>query len=443
MNATGAVSPVPTAGLLLGRSLQESRPQTGTGSFDAVFEDAVLEGVVFEGVQGEAQKPGRGTAGRGDDGRQDAESATSAGTAPMPLDGGLPTVPPVLLRPQMSAASKDFVEPSGNVQGSLAEQGELGPQLFVRAGAVQGGTDLPAAPGAAPAGPSVTVLSATKPVQSFRQSTDPGQATLPGPRSPEQSASVAPVTAAGTAVAEATGDLPALQLAHRVGMAAASGQSAAERPASPSLIPVYRDAAGTGVPPAGTALAPGTASPLAAAVAAVTVPPAAAAATVADPGGAAPLTAPAVSASPAPESQHHHLVPQLSRPLFSLSAAPHGQHTMTLNVTPENLGPLTVRAHIDAAGVRIELFAPADAGREAVRSILSDLRRDLEDAGFGASLELSDRNGPSDSGTGGRHGGAEAFGHPTADPLDPPSQAAAVREAVRPDGTATTLDILA
>jgi hypothetical protein len=67
---------------------------------------------------------------------------------------------------------------------------------------------------------------------------------------------------------------------------------------------------------------------------------------------------------------------------------------MTLKVSPEDLGPLTVRAHIDAAGVRIELFAPAEAGREAVRNLLPELRKELAGAGFGASLNLSNQSGP-------------------------------------------------
>ncbi|MCF3138916.1 flagellar hook-length control protein FliK [Paenarthrobacter sp. AR 02] len=69
---------------------------------------------------------------------------------------------------------------------------------------------------------------------------------------------------------------------------------------------------------------------------------------------------------------------------------------MTLRVAPDDLGPLTVRAHIDAAGVRIELFAPGDAGRDAVRHVLPELRRSLEDSG--ASLSLSSQNSPPDAG---------------------------------------------
>jgi hypothetical protein len=88
------------------------------------------------------------------------------------------------------------------------------------------------------------------------------------------------------------------------------------------------------------------------------------------------------------------LTPQLAGPLFSLASAEPGRHVMTLKVSPEELGPLTVRAHIDGAGVRIELFAPADAGRDALRTILPELRRSLAESGLGTSLDLSDQGAP-------------------------------------------------
>ena len=116
---------------------------------------------------------------------------------------------------------------------------------------------------------------------------------------------------------------------------------------------------------------------------------------------AAPASQPAssvpagpVPAPPAPSPPGAALQPQLAKPLFTLAGAPQGQHIMTLQVNPEDLGPMTVRAHIDAAGVRIELFAPGDAGREAIRGILPELRKELADAGFGASLDVSEHTGP-------------------------------------------------
>lgn len=62
---------------------------------------------------------------------------------------------------------------------------------------------------------------------------------------------------------------------------------------------------------------------------------------------------------------------------------------MTVAVNPESLGPVTVQAHISAAGVRVELFAASADGREALRQILPDLKRDLAGAGLNASLDLS------------------------------------------------------
>ena len=115
----------------------------------------------------------------------------------------------------------------------------------------------------------------------------------------------------------------------------------------------------------------------------------------------APSTAAPGMATPTPQADPAKLLPQVSGPLFSLASAAPGAHVMTLKLSPEDLGPLTVRAHIEGAGVRIELFAPGDAGREAVRSILPELRRELGESGFGASLDLSERNAPADAGAGG------------------------------------------
>lgn len=115
----------------------------------------------------------------------------------------------------------------------------------------------------------------------------------------------------------------------------------------------------------------------------------------------APSAAPPGIATPTPLADPAKLLPQVSVPLFSLASAAPGAHVMTLKLSPEDLGPLTVRAHIEGAWVRIELFAPGEAGREAVRSILPELRRGLGESGFGASLDLSEHNAPADSGAGG------------------------------------------
>lgn len=67
---------------------------------------------------------------------------------------------------------------------------------------------------------------------------------------------------------------------------------------------------------------------------------------------------------------------------------------MTVHVTPENLGPVTVRAVITGDDVRIEMFAPSETGREALRQILTELRRDIAGAGLAAALDLSSKSHP-------------------------------------------------
>ena len=137
--------------------------------------------------------------------------------------------------------------------------------------------------------------------------------------------------------------------------------------------------------PAATQPAPAAPSPTVAAPVAAPQPPV--------PAAAAP-TAPA--AAPAPAAPHAQtLDAQLARPVFTLAAAGAGEHVMTVHVTPDTLGPVTVRAHVGGDGVRVELFAPTDAGRDALRAILPDLRRDLSGAGLSGTLDLSSQNQPS------------------------------------------------
>jgi flagellar hook-length control protein FliK len=89
------------------------------------------------------------------------------------------------------------------------------------------------------------------------------------------------------------------------------------------------------------------------------------------------------------------LAPQLSAPVVALAQSPDGDHRVTLTVSPENLGPVTVRAHVADGSIRIELHAPTDAGRDALRAILTDLRRDLAAASPHASLSLGGGDAPS------------------------------------------------
>lgn len=112
-----------------------------------------------------------------------------------------------------------------------------------------------------------------------------------------------------------------------------------------------------------------------------------------------PLAAPLAPAAPtdggAPRQADPPLVPQLARPLAALRAAGDGNHIITISVTPENLGPVTVRAHVSGDAVRIELVAPTEQARDALKAIMPDLRRDLSQSGGQLSLDLSSGNQPS------------------------------------------------
>lgn len=111
---------------------------------------------------------------------------------------------------------------------------------------------------------------------------------------------------------------------------------------------------------------------------------------------AAAAPAAAIPASPT-ASPPVMLSPQLAPPVHQLVSKGDGSHTLTLRVSPERLGPVTVQAHIQGEKIKIELFSAMEMGRDALRSVLSDLRRDL--AGLGMStgttvLTVSDADSP-------------------------------------------------
>lgn len=123
---------------------------------------------------------------------------------------------------------------------------------------------------------------------------------------------------------------------------------------------------------------------------------------VSAPAGSLPLTPALPADQAAAASPRPVLLPQLSAPVIALARSPQGEHSITLTVTPENLGPVTVRAHISGSSIRLELHSPSEAGREALRVILTDLRRDLSTAAPGASVDVTSRDTGSGSDPQGR-----------------------------------------
>lgn len=94
------------------------------------------------------------------------------------------------------------------------------------------------------------------------------------------------------------------------------------------------------------------------------------------------------------------LAEQLSRPIFALATGQSGGQVMTVQVVPDSLGPVTVRAHMAADGIRIELLAATDLGRDGLRLIMADLKRDLAGQGISSSLSLNPELGGGAGGSG-------------------------------------------
>ena len=73
---------------------------------------------------------------------------------------------------------------------------------------------------------------------------------------------------------------------------------------------------------------------------------------------------------------------QLSRQLAVLTNAPDGSSTMTLVITPDDLGPVSIEATVTGGTLHLTLHGAHEHGRHALADALPDLRRDLEAAGI-------------------------------------------------------------
>jgi flagellar hook-length control protein FliK len=107
---------------------------------------------------------------------------------------------------------------------------------------------------------------------------------------------------------------------------------------------------------------------------------------------AAPVTPAVAAVAPTPVAQAaptQAFTDQIARPILTLREAEAGTHVLTVRVAPDSLGPVTVRAHLGADGIRIELLAPTDQGRNALNAILPDLKRDLAQGGMNSTVNVS------------------------------------------------------
>jgi flagellar hook-length control protein FliK len=228
--------------------------------------------------------------------------------------------------------------------------------------------------------------------------------------------------AASTAAAAGAGPKAVPVAASRPGEARQDDAPAASLPAAP----------GSAAP----AIMPSKASPAPLAPAADAPAPAATASSVAAaplasvPSSAVSASPPAPATPPAPAAPPP-LASQLATPIVRLREAAPGEHVITVAVTPENLGPVTVRAHVGAAGVRVELLAPTDEARRALSAMLPELRRDLAQGALGTSVQVAAGSaapvaaGASAGGLGQQGPGQQGPGQPSAQPGQPGSSGVA------------------
>lgn len=136
--------------------------------------------------------------------------------------------------------------------------------------------------------------------------------------------------------------------------------------------------------------------------------------------------APAVSVGDVAPDGARTVAAQVAPVVLTIAQRPAGAHQLTMTVNPDSLGPVTVRAHIGQAGeVQVELIGGTDAGRDALKSIVADLRRDLAAVSPHATLSVSTGVAADPgSGRGGQPGSEAAAGDQGARRDDAPEQGA-------------------
>ncbi|WP_027465520.1 flagellar hook-length control protein FliK [Curtobacterium sp. UNCCL17] len=425
------IAPQPSVATAPGSTRGASSDPAAAGSFGAALTAAVAT----------ERRPGDGAAGRDDtDGRTADGSAATRSTAATPSAStsasasdqsvpatGSPSVDAQELLAAGLVAVTAPIAPAGLAVGTgdqsvtgAAETPAGDQHVAVATGVTAGTTATPASVNEhtstpVPSTPAPTTASATAAPQQTPASGGARQ-NAAGPTTGTATTAVSPAgtaspAAAATIVAGAT---PATTTAATTAVSATTAATDVATTA-PAAAPAIAAPAATRTTDGDTAtVAPGQAPVVTAAPAAGTGSRAGhgteqQASTPGDPGlpavapsrggetpfvmSTTPTAAPAATTAPAPAP----LAQQLARPVFSLAQAGPGEHVVTVQVVPDSLGPVTVRAHVTAHGMHVELFAASDAGREAVRQVLPDLRRDAAGTGVSTTLDLSSQNQPQDA----------------------------------------------
>lgn len=342
----------------------------GTGFADALL--ALLEGPVADSQAGPGQQQQPGA----------EEGMPAPGDGQLPAPAGAPAVLPQVALPAVPAPQAQAAAGVPAAVGPVPALPVSRPDLPATASqpvAAAAPQDQPVAAvlsGVVPAAPVAQVSGPAQPAAA-KAEPEPAAGHPSAPGTPAQAAPVQYGTPAAAAAPFASGQgIPFTAL----------GAAAAVTPAVTAAPPVIAPAlTGPAAPAPATPAAVSSDAPVApAADGATTFEQAVATAAPSRP-AQVPTAAPAAADLPVPRGY----TAQLARPLFTIAAAGPGQHTMTVEVNPQNLGPVTVQAHSGADGIRIEMFAATSDGRDVLRQALPELRKDLAGAGINASLDLS------------------------------------------------------
>jgi flagellar hook-length control protein FliK len=82
---------------------------------------------------------------------------------------------------------------------------------------------------------------------------------------------------------------------------------------------------------------------------------------------------------------------QLAQHIAVLRGVDDGEHSMTLVLSPERLGPVEIQVTVSKGSLDLSLRGAHVQGRAALLEALPDLRRDLESAGLTCSRLAVDR----------------------------------------------------
>lgn len=124
---------------------------------------------------------------------------------------------------------------------------------------------------------------------------------------------------------------------------------------------------------------------------------------------ASPVVTPTPVSSPDPAAANRAVAAQVAPVVVSIAQRPMGTHQLTMTVNPDSLGPVTVRAHISASGeVQVELSGATDAGRDTLRTMLVELRRDLAAVMPHATLSVNHGTSADASGDRGQQAAGDA-----------------------------------